>query len=113
MDIFNFDAMVELAKADPIKFEQMRIQAINEYINTLPDPQRKKCITLQKELDELRITTSPEDYLVILARKMNEYVEDMNDQIRALQAIIEKDSNYKPHLESIKAYVNTEFTQKL
>jgi hypothetical protein len=55
----DFDHLLKLAEKDPVKFEDMRQQAIDTFIATLPDERQVHLRRLQWRIDQERRNRSP------------------------------------------------------
>ena len=107
MENFDFNRLASLAKT-PDEFEKERSRLIDDALSKIPEPQREKCIALQKDIDEARARLSSEQFMAFLMMKLQENLADMNDQFASIQALVEKDSPNKPRLEAINkiAYIS-------
>jgi hypothetical protein len=67
----EFDEWVELAKQDPSTFEQLRLAAINEVIDSAPAGQRERLTRLQWRIDqERRLARTPMNACIRISRMM-------------------------------------------
>ena len=67
----EFDEWVELAKQDPSAFEQLRLAAINEVIDSAPAGQRERLARLQWRIDqERRLARTPMNACIRISRMM-------------------------------------------
>ncbi|MCU7861971.1 MAG: DUF3135 domain-containing protein, partial [Candidatus Thiodiazotropha sp. (ex Lucinoma kastoroae)] len=56
---FDFDHFLNLAKGDPLRFEDMRQEAIDDFIATLPVDRQHRMRQLQWRIDLERRNRSP------------------------------------------------------
>ncbi|MCU7929809.1 MAG: DUF3135 domain-containing protein [Candidatus Thiodiazotropha sp. (ex Codakia rugifera)] len=56
---FDFDHLLNLAKRDPVRFEDMRQEAIDDFIATLPADRQQRMRQLQWRIDQERRNRSP------------------------------------------------------
>ncbi|MCU7816150.1 MAG: DUF3135 domain-containing protein [Candidatus Thiodiazotropha sp. (ex Lucinoma kastoroae)] len=56
---FDFDHFLNLAKGDPLRFEDMRQEAIDDFIATLPVDRQQRMRQLQWRIDQERRNRSP------------------------------------------------------
>jgi hypothetical protein len=55
----DFDHLLNLAEKDPVRFEDMRQEAIDDYISTLPEERQVHMRRLQWRIDQERRNRSP------------------------------------------------------
>ena len=84
---FDFDELSRLAKIDPEMFELRRQELIHSEILKAPESHQGKLLTLQKMLDQKRKTFDSFEFIHYCAMKINENLEDIDDQWRCIQAI--------------------------
>lgn len=96
----------DLFKLDPASpaFEAMRADIINSHLALVPEPHRAACIKLQEELDRLRETMPASDFMLLLSTRIQQNLADLQDQLHAVQALIEKDQPEKPRLKTIVGF---------
>lgn len=111
---FDFDNLSKLASKNPAAFEIERKRLLAAQLREIPESNRAKCEALQAELDFKRATMSPEKFMLELNQRLQENLADLNDQLQAISAMSEKDSNAKPHLDTINriVYAGSRFTGK-
>lgn len=67
----DFEDWAEMAKQDPASFEQMRLAAIDEYIESVPAGQRERLRRLQWRIDqERRLARTPMNACIRISRMM-------------------------------------------
>jgi hypothetical protein len=67
----DFDRWAEVARTDPATFERMRREAIEAYINSVPEPNRERLRRLQWRIDqERRLAGTPLAGCIRLSRMM-------------------------------------------
>ena len=96
----RIEKLFELS-GNPAAFEAERSAMIEEMLADVPEQHREKYRALQMELDRARAVMSPEKFMNFLGMRMQENLADLQDQLRAVQAIAEKGSDSHPHLDAI------------
>ena len=102
MEGIDFDALGKLAATNPVAFEVERRRLISAAISRIPEANRAACRALQYELDLARAAMSPEAYMLHIAERMKENLENLQDACSALQVQCEAFTDEKPVLNSLK-----------
>ncbi|MEW8024457.1 MAG: DUF3135 domain-containing protein [Candidatus Thiodiazotropha sp.] len=66
----DFDHLLQLAERDPMRFEDMRQAAIDDFISTLPVERQKRMRQLQWRIDQERRNRSPLSACVKISNMM-------------------------------------------
>ncbi len=67
----SFDEWAEMAREDPASFEQMRLAAIDQYIESVPEDHRQRLRRLQWRIDqERRLARTPMNACLRISRMM-------------------------------------------
>lgn len=74
-----------LSKLTDEQFELERARIISEYLSSLPAGSQKKLRSFQSELDLLRLSSTPEDFMKHLADALRENLENLGDQLVSLR----------------------------
>lgn len=77
----DFDEWAQLYKTDPAEFERRRKEAIATTIDAAPEERQESMYTLQREIDTYRASHSPQDTLAFLAKRQQELLLDLQDQL--------------------------------
>lgn len=85
---FDFDELSRLAKADPEMFELTRQQLIHAEIAKAPEAHQRGL--LQRELDAKRKTMDSAQFINHCMSRVNENLENLEDQWRCVRAIAAK-----------------------
>jgi hypothetical protein len=70
----DFDHLLKLAQKDPIKFEDLRQEAIDNYIDTLPSERQVKLRRLQWRIDQERRNRTPLSACIRISSLMWEHI---------------------------------------
>lgn len=87
---FDFDELSRLAKDDPEMFELTRQQLIHAEIAKAPEERQRALLELQRELDAKRKTMDSAQFINHCMSRVNENLENLEDQWRCVQALAEK-----------------------
>ena len=87
---FDFDELCRLAKEDPEMFELTRQQLIHAEIAKAPESHQKALLELQRELDAKRKTMDSAQFINHCMSRVNENLENLEDQWRCVRAIAAK-----------------------
>jgi hypothetical protein len=101
MKDFDFDNLAALAQNNPQAFEVERKRLIRAALREVPESSRARCEALQDELDAARLTMTPERFMAELAARMQANLDDLEDQMRAVVTLVERDAEHKPLLNSL------------
>lgn len=67
---FDFDYLTNLAQSDPSEFERLRLNAIEDYLSTLPEERQLRLRRLQWRIDQERRSHSPMGACIRLSKMM-------------------------------------------
>lgn len=97
------DRIQQLSKLDPNgdEFKKLRAEIISDHLSRIPEQYQYSCILLQKELDVLRSKMTAIGFMQALAYRMTQNIDELEDQLHALQALVEKNLPEKPRLKMI------------
>lgn len=98
---FDFDKMATLAATNAPAFEAERKRLISEQLLSIPEDKRAKYEALQAELDVLRAGLPPDQFMNELVRRLQENLLDLNDQLNAIQTMVENKQDEKPRLAHV------------
>ncbi|MEW8506649.1 MAG: DUF3135 domain-containing protein [Candidatus Thiodiazotropha sp.] len=70
----DFDHLLQLAERDPMRFEDMRQAAIDDFISTLPKERQQRMRRLQWRIDQERRNRSPLSACVKISSMMWEHM---------------------------------------
>ena len=70
----DFDHLLKLAERDPMRFEDLRQEAINDFISTLPQERQQRMRQLQWRIDQERRNRSPLSACVKISTMMWEHM---------------------------------------
>jgi len=74
-----------LAKLSDEDFERERCKLIGTFLDSAPPELRKKLLTTQMKIDEVRDTKSRDELIQYLCREMSESLENLSDQFVAIR----------------------------
>ncbi len=110
---FDFDSWVELAKSDPEKFEQKRKEAVNELIESVPEPMQQRLNGLQWRIDmDVRRSSNTMDACLRIYKMMMDSVYSPGGLFEALNALLENGETV-PDLKKASNDVVVDFSKKL
>ena len=85
---FGFIGWSELATSDPIAFESMREQTIEDFIQSVPESKQQHLRCLQWRIDQTRkLSRNPMDACIKLSQLMMESVHGENGLINAMRGL--------------------------
>jgi hypothetical protein len=87
----DFDHLLKLAKRDPIRFEDLRQAAIDDFISTLPQERQQRMRQLQWRIDQERRNRSPLGACVKISTMMWEHMVGPQGLLGYLQGDISRD----------------------
>lgn len=85
---FEFIGWSKLATSDPVAFESMREQAIEDFIQSVPKSKQQHLRCLQWRIDQTRkLSKNPMDACIKLSQLMMESVHGENGLINAMRGL--------------------------
>ena len=106
----DFDHWAEMAQSDPSSFEQMRLAAIDEFIDSVPEESRQRLRQLQWRIDqERRLARNPLNACIRLSSMMwknvlgkgglRERFEELGGVLQGKTAIDELEQRHQPEAQ--------------
>jgi hypothetical protein len=92
----DFDHLLQLAEKDPMRFENMRQAAIDDFISTLPQPRQQRMRQLQWRIDQERRNRTPLSACVKISSMMWDRMvgpQGLLDYLRGSRPFISSEEN--------------------